>query len=446
MKRIFQIGFNRCGTTSLHRFFEINNIKSIHWDDGKLARKIYENYSQSHSLIKGYEEYQSFTDMVYKDEHSVKEVHVDLFRALYNEFPDAIYIFNDRNPTDWIESRMKKGRSAENAKCQLGLKTDAELKAYWLKRYIDHKNDVLSFFAKKENFVHYDLDEPESFGMLIDTLNKNNFKLNVLTLPYANKTYNAKRNAASSKSEKDRLMGVPYSYDFNKDRYQKSVYSAKTVLSIVLDALPPVHSAIDFGCGVGTWLSVLQEKGVEKIQGLDGPWLEQDLLKIAKQDFREVDFEDTISSDKKYDLAMSLEVAEHLSPETATRFVDSLVLASDFVLFSAAIPFQIGQNHINEQWQDYWADLFTERGYVTFDFVRGKIWTDKQIPVWYRQNILLFVKEGQIDKVKVTSLNEEDSNFPISIVHPDKYLSKVRRLDSLKKEINKMNSVKGSWR
>jgi hypothetical protein len=227
------------------------------------------------------------------------------------------------------------------------------------------------------------------------------------------------------------MMENIYGRDFYKDSYQGTVYSARTVLSIVLDALPPVYSVIDFGCGVGTWLSVLKEKGVRETQGLDGHWVEQDLLKIPKRDFREVDFEETITSDKKYDLAMTLEVAEHLSPKNAIRFVDSLVTASDFVLFSAAIPFQGGRNHINEQWQGYWADMFAERGYVVLDFVRRKIWHDKQIPTWYRQNILLFVKKGQVHRVKIPRLDEHGTNFPISLVHPDTYLSKVNQMLSV---------------
>jgi len=231
-------------------------------------------------------------------------------------------------------------------------------------------------------------------------------------------------------------MKNSYGHDFYKDRHRKTVYSARTVLSIVLNALPPVHSAIDFGCGVGTWLAVLKEKGVREIRGLDGPWVEQDLLEIPKRDFGEVDFEETITSDKKYDLAMSLEVAEHLPQKNATSFVDSLVTASDFVLFSAAIPFQGGHGHINEQWPDYWADMFAERGYIPLDFVRRNIWNDKQIPTWYRQNILLFVKKGQMHRVKIPGLDERNNKFPISLVHPDTYLLKV----------NQISSVKASWK
>ena len=143
-----------------------------------------------------------------------------------------------------------------------------------------------------------------------------------------------------------------WGHDAYKDRHQKTVYSARTVLSIVLDVLPEVNSAIDFGCGVGTWLSVMKEKCVREIHGLDGPWVEQDLLEIPIQDFSQVDFEETISCDKKYDLAISLEVAEHLSEKATMGLVESLVTASDFILFSAAIPFQDGRGHINAQWPD----------------------------------------------------------------------------------------------
>ena len=171
-----------------------------------------------------------------------------------------------------------------------------------------------------------------------------------------------------------------------------------------------------------------------RLRGKAHGW-DKDAIEIAKQDFREVNFEKPIPLDKKYDLAMALEVAEHISQNSAFHFVDSLVTASDFVLFSAAIPFQGGNGHINEQWPDYWAHMFSERGYVALDFVRRNIWNDKQIPRWYRQNILLFVQKEQLHGVKSSSLDEHDNNVPLSLVHPDTYLRKV----------NSMQSVRGTW-
>jgi len=232
-----------------------------------------------------------------------------------------------------------------------------------------------------------------------------------------------------------------YDHNFYSNRHRATVYSATTVLAIVLDALPAVRSAVDFGCGVGTWLSVLKERGVEEILGLDGPWVEKELLEIPASDFRETIFEGPTALDKRYDLALTLEVAEHLSPESAAGFVDSLTNASDFVLFSAAIPSQDGTGHVNEQWQDYWVGLFKERGYATFDFVRGSIWRDSGIPVWYRQNILFFAKQERVNEVRAQALDDDKPRLPISFVHPEMYLSKITRQPKPLEP-----SIKESWR
>lgn len=193
-----------------------------------------------------------------------------------------------------------------------------------------------------------------------------------------------------------------------------------------------MRSAVDFGCGLGTWLSVLQEQGVDEIQGLDGAWVNEALLEIPKEAFREVDFEgETIDCGRRYDLAISLEVAEHISESSAARFIGSLTAASDFVLFSAAIPLQGGRGHVNEQWPDYWAELFGQRGFVPCDLVRGMIWNDSRIPVWYRQNTLLFVRQEQVHRIRGGEVGSFPAT-PLSVVHPDSYLSRV-------------SSLEGSW-
>lgn len=222
-------------------------------------------------------------------------------------------------------------------------------------------------------------------------------------------------------------MKDPYGRDYYLDRHRETVYSARTILSLVLDVLPRVRSAIDIGCGVGTWLSVLKERGVPEIRGLDGPWVEQDLLEIPNTDFQQADFAKTMAVDKRFDLAISLEVAEHVPEMLAGSFIDLLASASDFVLFSAAIPFQGGSGHVNEQWPDYWAELFAARGFVTLDFLRNTIWNDAKIPFWYRQNILLFVRKDRVGQLARHRPNELRGNFPASLVHPELYLSKIFR-------------------
>jgi hypothetical protein len=189
-----------------------------------------------------------------------------------------------------------------------------------------------------------------------------------------------------------------------------------------LERIPAFDSAIDLGCGVGTWLSVLQEKGVKEIRGIDGSWIDQNLLVIPRTCFEQADLGKPIKISKKYDLAISLEVAEHLPSNRAEGFIFLLTELSDFVLFSAAIPSQEGTNHINKQWQHYWVNLFDGLDYVAHDFIRPRIWNDSQIPFYYRQNILFFSRRQKSADVQLDSIAPDASLLPLDVVHPDLYI------------------------
>jgi hypothetical protein len=168
------------------------------------------------------------------------------------------------------------------------------------------------------------------------------------------------------------------------------------------------------GCGDGSWLAVFRKLGVEQIFGIDGEYVDADLLQIPKDSFHALDLTKPFKIQRTFDLAVSLEVAEHLPPESAASFVDSLARLAPLVLFSAAIPFQGGANHLNEQWPDYWVRLFQQHGYVPVDFIRGRIWQDESIDWWYSQNTLLFAEERS-ESAK-TNLNQ------LRLVHPRQYL------------------------
>jgi len=211
-----------------------------------------------------------------------------------------------------------------------------------------------------------------------------------------------------------------------------SLKSAEIILPLVLEVLPKINSAVDFGCGTGIWLSVLNKLGINEIKGYDGSWVNKNMLMIPKEFFMEAELEKGIIVDKRYDLAISLEVAEHLPKESAELFVESLVKASDIVLFSAAIPFQGGVEHINEQPPEYWNNFFVEKGYVAMDFLRNKIWNEEYVKFWYKQNILLYVKEYVVDKIKVKNAI---SFRPLYLVHPECYLANIETIKNVK-EIN----------
>ncbi|MDR0795084.1 MAG: class I SAM-dependent methyltransferase, partial [Tannerella sp.] len=166
---------------------------------------------------------------------------------------------------------------------------------------------------------------------------------------------------------------------YDKDFYQNNRNEAKLksvdiVLAEVIKIIPQSHSAVDFGCATGTWLKGLEKYGITDIRGYDGKWVDKSKLLIPKECFFEVDFDKPIEIDRKFDLAISIEVAEHLQESSADSFIENLTKAADFVLFSAAIPYQGGYrggaNHINEQWPGYWCDKFNRFGYVCVDSIR----------------------------------------------------------------------------
>lgn len=187
-----------------------------------------------------------------------------------------------------------------------------------------------------------------------------------------------------------------YTPQFYADRHAQTAHAARTVLGLVLEEFPAVTSAVDVGCGVGTWLRVLCERGIDDVRGVDGPWVDQRYLEIpvgtfVSRDLARAGFD---APDRRFDLSICMEVAEHFDPARAGELVQYLVSQSDIVLFSAAIPGQGGIGHVNEQWPQYWVSRFAEHGFRLRDTLRPAIWLDESIPWWYRQNALLFVGPG----------------------------------------------------
>lgn len=227
-------------------------------------------------------------------------------------------------------------------------------------------------------------------------------------------------------------MGKRYTRDYYEARQRRTEHSARVITDVLLQHCAPVNSAVDVGCGVGTWLAVLAEKGVAEIQGVDGPWVEQDLLVIPPERFLRANLGEPVTLPRRYDLAISLEVAEHLPRESAEGFVAMLTGFADQVLFSAAVPRQGGGRHINERWQSWWVQLFAARGYEVHDFIRARIWHDDQMPYWYRQNTLFFARRG----LALPALAAAGANtMPLDVVHPALFELRARRRRRLRERL-----------
>ena len=214
---------------------------------------------------------------------------------------------------------------------------------------------------------------------------------------------------------------------YTKDYYAAirngSLRSAEIIVPLVLKLLP-VTSVVDIGCAEGTWLAVFCKLGVNDVLGVDAEHISDAVLQIPKDRFQAIDLSKPFTLGQTFDLAMSLEVAEHLPRQSAVGFVESLTRLAPVVLFSAAIPFQGGNQHINEQWPDKWAELFKKHDYLPIDFIRKRIWQNEAVEFWYAQNILLLVRADLLETNATLSAEFQRTNADqLRLVHPRQYLT-----------------------
>ena len=175
--------------------------------------------------------------------------------------------------------------------------------------------------------------------------------------------------------------------------------SAGVIVPLV-SHLIPFNSVVDVGCGHGAWLRVFQDHGASCVVGLDGPYVNRSQLLIPPESFVETDLARPFRIPGKYDLAVCLEVGEHLPRRMAPVLVEALCRAAEVVLFSAAIPGQGGTHHINEQWPRFWESAFKANGFIRLDPIRPQVWRHPDVAPWYKQNIYLFADRRRCDEDK----------------------------------------------
>ena len=204
-----------------------------------------------------------------------------------------------------------------------------------------------------------------------------------------------------------------------RDRWcerRQGLQSPEAIVPLVLGLLSPKR-IVDLGCGDGAWLAAFAKHGVQDFLGID---VQKKALRIPEDKFLARDLRKPLQLQTKFDLAICLEVAEHLPPGCAEFLVESLVRLAPVILFSAAIPYQQGFGHLNLQWPDYWEKHFQAKGFVAVDALRRKIWQNHDLSWWYRQNMFLLVDRTQLEHYPPL---RGESTGVISLVHPENYLA-----------------------
>jgi hypothetical protein len=215
------------------------------------------------------------------------------------------------------------------------------------------------------------------------------------------------------------MSDAMYGRSFFDGQVAGSLESASVVVPLVLDICSPVQSVVDVGCGVGAWLSVFAERGVPTTLGLDGDYIDESRLLIPREQFHAVDLTCGLPAVGRFNLALCLEVAEHLPCTAARTLADGVARLAPVVVWAAAIPGQGGTGHVNERWPDYWVKAFDDLGYQVVDCLRGPLWDDVRVEPWYRQNLLLLIsRESPSYPQLLDRASDLCGQRPLNLVHP----------------------------
>lgn len=173
-------------------------------------------------------------------------------------------------------------------------------------------------------------------------------------------------------------------------------YARKSVPHMAESIVETFHpaSVIDVGCGSGALLVALRKLGVRRLIGLDAAEAGLDIARARSLDVRKFDITtDRWSGKDRFDIAISMETAEHLPASAADRYVELLCSLAPVVIFTAAHPGQGGIGHLNEQPPEYWTELFKAHGFrlaekTTADWQSA--WSAAGVANFYTRNLMVF--------------------------------------------------------
>ncbi len=168
LPKIFVIGFNKCGTSSLHYFFKQNGLRSFHWggaspkSNGALI--VFNNLMLGRDLLDGIDHFDVYSDLSFANDLIYVEAS-RFFKEIHEQYPEAYFILNTRPVKKWLESRLNHGdgslkeRSMSVYNC-----SEQELRVIWKNQYQKHSDDVRAFFKRtRGHFLEFNIeqDSPE---------------------------------------------------------------------------------------------------------------------------------------------------------------------------------------------------------------------------------------------------------------------------------------------
>lgn len=212
------------------------------------------------------------------------------------------------------------------------------------------------------------------------------------------------------------------------------VRSAAAILPVVFAFLrqadwdgdaPP--AMLEVGAGEGWWSAEAVKLGVRDVYACDVEEHQRAGVEVYTWDAEAGSPLPLWRGEKRWPVALCLEMAEHVSYDAGLDLVKELTRVSDYVVWSAAIPHQGGDGHVNEQWPAFWAGVFDANGWTLIDALRMKLWgmsmpSAEHIEPWYAQNLLVARPQQHP--------GEGADHIPMPLVHPAFYASRVSERDA----------------
>lgn len=161
VRKVFQIGFNRCGARFVDKLFELNGYKAVNWAGGQLAEDIVYSVDAGEKPLSIWAD--KFT--VFSNLDSIHNLSVPMmhgyrhFAALDKNYEGSLFVLNMRNIEDWISSRFnhRNGEYAELYSAHLNVDMRS-LPDIWRGEWERHIAGCREYFGGRREFIEIEID------------------------------------------------------------------------------------------------------------------------------------------------------------------------------------------------------------------------------------------------------------------------------------------------
>ena len=170
--------------------------------------------------------------------------------------------------------------------------------------------------------------------------------------------------ALSQWGERHGVESLTYNPGVHLFYHYTALNIATQAIGAIAAEIPTAQTWLDVGCGTGMFAKAVRRQG-GSVSACEYSRFARTIGGLYGIDIAPLDLTHDLPGDLAgpFDIAYSLEVAEHLPPQLGDRLVALLARSAPVVVFSAAHPGQYGQGHVNEQEKPYWIERFERHGY-----------------------------------------------------------------------------------